>query len=68
MSYEGNDSAATAMAYTVGTPLAVAVKLIALGKIHPVGVRIPISADIYVPILDELSDLGVKFIEQEIVL
>ncbi|MCK5912649.1 MAG: saccharopine dehydrogenase, partial [Desulfuromusa sp.] len=64
----GQDSTTTAMAYTVGTPLAVAVKLIALGHILPVGVRIPTSADIYLPILDELSGLGIKFIEQEIIL
>lgn len=65
MSYEGKNRENTAMAYTVGLPLAIAVKLIATGKILPVGVNIPTSAEIYLPILDELETLGVRFIEEE---
>jgi len=65
MSYEGQNRENTAMAYTVGLPLAIAVKLIATGKILPVGVNIPTSPEIYLPILDELETLGVKFVEEE---
>jgi len=65
MSYEGQDRENTAMAYTVGLPLAIAVKLIATGKILPVGVNIPTLPEIYSPILDELETFGVKFIEEE---
>jgi len=65
MSYEGQDRENTAMAYTVGLPLAIAVKLIATGQILPVGVNIPISPEIYLPILDELETFGVKFVEEE---
>jgi saccharopine dehydrogenase (NADP+, L-glutamate forming) len=65
MSYEGESRENTAMAYTVGLPLAIAVKLIATGQIFPVGVNIPILPEIYSPILDELETFGVKFIEEE---
>ncbi|MDX2494850.1 MAG: saccharopine dehydrogenase C-terminal domain-containing protein [Desulfuromusa sp.] len=66
MSYEGKDSENTAMAYTVGMPLAIAVKLIATGTINPFGVQIPTSPEIYNPILSELDQLGVKFVEEQV--
>lgn len=65
MSYEGQNRENTAMAYTVGLPLAIAVKLIATGEILPVGVNIPTLPEIYSPILDELETFGVKFVEEE---
>lgn len=66
MSYEGVDKKHTAMSYTVGTPLAIAVKLLATGVINPSGVRIPTFPEIYNCVLEELEDLGIMFIEQEI--
>ncbi|MFK5925711.1 MAG: saccharopine dehydrogenase C-terminal domain-containing protein [Desulfuromusa sp.] len=66
MSCEGKDRENTAMSYTVGTPLAIAVKLIATGVIQPIGVQIPTSPEIYKPILDELEHLGIRFVEQEV--
>ncbi len=68
MTYEGIDSVHTAMARTVGWPLAIATKLLTLGEIRRFGVQLPLSAEIYNPILDELSGLGVKFMEEEITL
>ncbi len=62
----GEDSEYTAMAITVGTPLAIAVKLILNGKIKLTGVQIPILKEIYEPILDELKQFKIKFIEEEV--
>jgi saccharopine dehydrogenase-like NADP-dependent oxidoreductase len=66
MTYEGTDRVHTAMSYTVGTPLAIATKLLAKGMIHLKGVHIPTLPELYEPILAELETLGVKFIEEEI--
>ncbi|MGZ2371806.1 saccharopine dehydrogenase family protein [Ancylomarina sp. YFZ004] len=65
MSYEGTDQKHTAMAYTVGLPMAIAAKLILQSKINLMGVQIPIDAQIYEPILKELKTLGVYFTEHE---
>jgi len=66
MTYEGVDSVYTAMATTVGLPLAIATKLLATGKIDSTGVQLPLAGDIYEPILDELESLGIRFIEEEL--
>ncbi|MBW7936255.1 MAG: saccharopine dehydrogenase NADP-binding domain-containing protein [Flavobacteriales bacterium] len=50
----GKDSQSTAMAQTVGLPVGIATKLILLGEIKTCGVQIPLTADIYNPVLDEL--------------
>ncbi len=68
MSYEGQNRENTAMAYTVGLPLAIAVKLIATDQILPTGVNIPTLPEIYLPVLDELETYGVKFVEEENIL
>lgn len=60
----GEDSRYTAMAKTVGLPVAIATKLILNGEINTKGVRIPVSKDIYVPVLRELKDNGIHFIEE----
>ena len=60
----GEDPRYTAMAKTVGLPVAIAVKLILKGEIKLTGVRIPIFPDIYVPVLKELSENGINFIEE----
>ncbi|WP_421920783.1 saccharopine dehydrogenase family protein [Marinifilum sp.] len=65
MTYEGTDRNHTAMSYTVGTPLAIATKLLAAGKIDLPGVHIPTTPELYSPILKELDNLGLKFIEEE---
>jgi saccharopine dehydrogenase (NADP+, L-glutamate forming) len=66
MGVEGSDQTHTAMSKTVGYPVAIACKLILTGQIKDVGVKIPLSASIYEPILEELSQMGIQFIEEEI--
>lgn len=62
----GEDQVQTAMATTVGLPMAIAAKLILKGEIHKVGVQIPVLKDIYEPILGELEQFGIQFIEEDI--
>lgn len=64
MVFIGKDHENTAMSLTVGLPAAIAVKLILTGKITATGVHIPVTKDIYEPILDELKTLGIEFIEE----
>jgi saccharopine dehydrogenase-like NADP-dependent oxidoreductase len=54
----------TAMAKTVGLPVAIATKLILSGAIKSNGVMIPTSKDIYAPVLKELSENGINFIDE----
>ena len=61
----GADQVHTAMAQTVGLPMAIAVRLLLKGQIKSRGVRIPTSSEIYEPVLKELDSLGVKFDERE---
>lgn len=63
---KGNSQQDTAMARTVGLPVAIAVKQILTGNIRTAGVQIPISKEIYGPMLEELEEFGIKFIEKEI--
>lgn len=65
MIVEGQDSVHTAMSITVGLPVAIAVKMILTGKIKESGVHIPVNRKIYTPILKELGDYGIKFIEEK---
>ena len=60
----GEDTNHTAMAKTVGLPVAIAVKLILNGQIKSKGVKIPTTKDIYVPVLEELVNCGINFIEE----
>lgn len=61
----GTDSTYTAMAKTVGLPLAIAAKLLLQNKIKSRGVVIPIQAEFYDPILKELKDHGIELGETE---
>lgn len=62
----GDDDNHTAMAKTVGWPLAIAAKLILQGKINDTGVLIPIKPSIYSPILEELEQMGLKMVEETV--
>jgi saccharopine dehydrogenase-like NADP-dependent oxidoreductase len=55
----------TAMATTVGLPLGIATKLLMEDRISLRGVVIPEKKELYAPILHELSDRGINFIQQE---
>lgn len=61
----GEDQTYTAMAKTVGLPVAMATLLILNGKITTPGVQLPIRKEVYEPILKELEEYGVIFNEQE---
>ncbi|MCC9018110.1 saccharopine dehydrogenase family protein [Flavobacterium lipolyticum] len=60
----GDDQTYTAMAKTVGLPVAMATLLILNGKITTPGVQLPIKKEVYLPILSELEEYGVIFNEQ----
>ena len=62
----GDDQTYTAMAKTVGLPVAMAALLILNGKITTPGVQIPIREEVYLPILKELKEFGVIFKENEV--
>ncbi len=60
----GDDARYTSMAKTVGLPVAIATKLILSGVIQSTGVKIPTTKDIYIPVLKELKEYGIDFIEE----
>jgi len=60
----GDDPIYTSMAKTVGLPVAIATKLILSGAIKSIGVKIPTTKDIYVPVLKELEENGINFVEE----
>lgn len=62
----GDDEINTAMAKTVGLPLAIATKLLLQGKILSRGVTIPVIKEIYDPVLQELTKLGITLVEREV--
>lgn len=66
MVVKGDDQIYTAMAKTVGLPVAIATKMILNGTITTPGVHIPIQKEIYDPILDELENYGIHFNEKEV--
>ena len=61
----GDDDQNTAMAKTVGLPLAIAAKLILKKELDLPGIHVPISKEIYEPVLKELAELGFDFNERE---
>jgi saccharopine dehydrogenase (NADP+, L-glutamate forming) len=62
----GEDASHTAMAKTVGLPVAIAAKLILQGRIRLYGVHIPIHREIYEPVMKELEQNGIRFIEEPV--
>jgi len=65
MAVEGKNQEETAMAVTVGLPLAITTKLFLQGKISRKGLILPIHEDIYKPVLEELESFGIRFEEKE---
>jgi saccharopine dehydrogenase-like NADP-dependent oxidoreductase len=59
----GEDNRRTAMAKTVGLPLGIAAGLILEKKIPLSGLHIPVVPEIYEPVLQELTALGIHFEE-----
>jgi saccharopine dehydrogenase-like NADP-dependent oxidoreductase len=62
----GDDQVYTAMAKTVGLPVAIATLQILNGTIKTPGVQLPIKKEVYQPILEELEFYGVIFKEKEV--
>jgi saccharopine dehydrogenase-like NADP-dependent oxidoreductase len=60
----GENQNYTAMAKTVGLPVAIAALKILQGEITTPGVQLPISKEVYNPILKELKEHGVHFSEK----
>ena len=62
----GQDTQHTAMSLTVGLPLAMVARRILEGDYPEKGVQLPIQPQIYNPVLEELKDYGIRFVEEEI--
>lgn len=58
---KGEDQQRTAMAKTVGLPLALAAQAILNGRLRKPGVSIPVTSDIYTEILPALEQCGIGF-------
>ncbi len=65
MVIKGDDQVFTAMAKTVGLPVAIATLKILNGEITNPGVQLPIAKEVYTPILKELEEFGIVFNEYE---
>jgi saccharopine dehydrogenase-like NADP-dependent oxidoreductase len=62
----GDDQTYTAMAKTVGLPVAIATLKILKGEINTPGVQLPITKEVYTPILKELEEYGIIFKEKKV--
>ena len=61
----GRNKEHTAMAHTVGLPLGIVAKLLLESKLSELsGVVIPTVKDIYLPVIEELKEFGVRFVKQ----
>ncbi|SDS19739.1 saccharopine dehydrogenase family protein [Gramella sp. MAR_2010_147] len=65
MVHIGEDQSKTAMAKTVGLPVAMATIMILNGEIKTHGVQLPINKEVYEPILKKLEDHNIKFEEKK---
>ena len=61
----GEDTKHTAMSMTVGLPLAMVARRILEGSYQEKGVQLPIQPEIYNPVLEELEEHGIRFVEEE---
>ncbi|WP_435623672.1 saccharopine dehydrogenase family protein [Flagellimonas sp.] len=62
----GENKSHTAMAKTVGLPVAMAAILILNGRVKNPGVQIPIHKEVYQPILKQLESYKIQFKEYEV--
>jgi saccharopine dehydrogenase-like NADP-dependent oxidoreductase len=63
LTLDGKNALYTAMAQTVGLPIAFAVELILENEIKQRGVLLPIDEEIYAPVLAKLEEAGIRFKE-----
>jgi len=66
MVIKGDDQTYTAMAKTVGLPMAIVTLKILNGDIKTPGVQIPINKEVYIPVLKELATHGIVFTEKKV--
>lgn len=59
----GKDEQHTAMAATVGLPIAFATEMLLNGRLKRTGVVLPVTPDLYNPILEKLQNHGILFSE-----
>jgi len=62
---KGENKDNSAKAKSIGLPLAIATKLILNGQLKKKGVILPVTPDIYKPIMKELSEHGIQFKAEE---
>lgn len=62
----GENDQLTAMAKTVGLPLALGCELILDGKLPDRGAILPIKKSVYRPVLEQLKEMGIEFVEKQI--
>jgi saccharopine dehydrogenase-like NADP-dependent oxidoreductase len=60
----GRPDGDSSMARTVSLPAAIGAKMILTGEIMKPGVYVPVTGDIYNPVLDELANLDIKCVEK----
>ncbi|HNQ24539.1 MAG TPA: saccharopine dehydrogenase C-terminal domain-containing protein [Phycisphaerae bacterium] len=60
----GQPEGDSSMARTVSLPAAVATRLMLKGEVMMPGVHIPVTPEIYNPVLDELETMGIKCVEK----
>lgn len=58
---KGENDVDTAMSKSVGLPLGIFVKLVMQGKITASGVHIPVTREVYEPVLQELEEYDIVF-------
>ncbi len=68
MALKGIDAEDTAMSRLVGLPMAIFAKFLMTKRISITGVNIPVTKEIYEPVLEELKAYGVIFHEKEMAL
>ncbi len=63
MVLEGDDEFKTAMSKTVGMPIAFAIERLLQGDFSSRGVQIPVTPEFYKPLLQDLHNYGISFVE-----
>ncbi|MCH2223466.1 MAG: saccharopine dehydrogenase, partial [Crocinitomicaceae bacterium] len=61
----GEDQIYTSMSNTVGLPAAICGKMILNGTLKTKGVTLPVQPEVYEPILTELEEFNICFVEEE---
>lgn len=62
----GENQIYTSMSNTVGLPVAICAKMILSQEINLKGVQLPVVKEIYDPILKELEQYGISFVEKTV--